>query len=122
MDGFRATIMDLINRKYLLMQNIPSKLDENKDASLSLKINYDKGLNGLKNFESDVINFLREFEEEGIIYLDSLKHDLKDKSTAESFRDSYNLWKDNLKNEFLDDETMNKIFSKKEIHTSKLSE
>jgi len=113
MDGFRATIMDLINRKYLLMQNIPSKLDENKDASLSLKINYDKGLNGLKNFESDVINFLREFEEEGIIYLDSLKHDLKDKSTAESFRDSYNLWKDNLKNEFLDDETMNKIFLKK---------
>jgi len=113
MDGFRATIMDLINRKYLLMQNIPSKLDENKDASLSLKINYDKGLNGLKNFESDVINFLREFEEEGIIYLDSLKHDLKDKSTAELFRDSYNLWKDNLKNEFLDDETMNKIFLKK---------
>lgn len=88
-----ATIMDLINRKYLLIHDIPSKLDENKDASLSLKINYDKGMIGLKNFESDVINFLREFEEGGIIYLDSLKNDLKDKSTAESFRDSYNLWK-----------------------------
>lgn len=113
MDGFRATIMDLINRKYLIMQDIPSKLDENKDASFSLKINYDKGLNGLKNFESDVINFLRDFEENGVIYLDSLKHDLKDKDTAESFRDSYNLWSEDLKNEFLDDKTIEKIFIKK---------
>jgi uncharacterized membrane protein len=113
MDGFRATIMDLINRKYLLMQDIPSTLDEDKDRSLSFKINEDKNLNELTNFESDVINFLNYFEEGGVIYLDTLKEDLNDRSTAQSFRESYNTWKDDLKNEFLTDETMNKIFLKK---------
>jgi uncharacterized membrane protein len=113
MDGFRATIMDLINRKYLLMQDIPSSLDEDKDRSLSFKINGDKDLSELTNFESDVINFLNYFEEDGIIYLDTLKQDLKDQSTAKSFRESYNTWKDDLKNEFLTDETMSKIFLKK---------
>ncbi len=113
MDGFRATIMDLINRKYLVIQDIPSELDENRDASLSLKINDTKNFNELTNFETDVINFLSYFEEDGIIYLDSLKQDLKDRSTAESFRDSYNLWKDDLTNEFLNDEVMSKIFLKK---------
>lgn len=113
MDGFRATIMDLINRKYLIIEDIPSKLDEDKNNSLSLKINDNKDLNELTNFESVVINFLSYFEEGGVIYLDTLKHDLKDKSTAESFRDSYNTWKDDLKDEFLSDEVMSKIFLKK---------
>ncbi len=110
MDGFRATIMDLINRKHILIQNISS---ESKEESISLKINPDKNLDKLKNFESDVIYFLRYFQKDGAIDLDMLKHDLKKKSNAKRFRDSYDLWENNLKNKFLDDETMNKIFLKK---------
>jgi uncharacterized membrane protein len=38
MDGFRATIMDLINRKYLLIKNIPSRADEFDESSLPFKL------------------------------------------------------------------------------------
>jgi hypothetical protein len=47
-----------------------------------------------------VINFLLYFEEDGVIYLETIKEDLKDRSTAEEFRDSFNLWKDDLKRIF----------------------
>jgi len=127
MDGFRATIMDLINRKYLVLSDIPAKLQEDGDHSLSLKIDRDKNGDELRNFEIDVIDFLSHFEEEGVIYLDRIKDELKgkDKSffntegTLEDqiavlqFIESYKLWKKDLKNEFLDDETMKKIFIKK---------
>ncbi|MGC9517974.1 MAG: DUF2207 domain-containing protein [Methanomicrobiales archaeon] len=113
MDGFRATIMDLINRKYLLIKDIPSDIKEDKNTSISLKINENKDFSMLKHFESDVISFLRYFEEDGVVDLDKLKADLKIRSNAESFRDSYNTWKDDLKNEFLDDEIMKKIFVRK---------
>ncbi|AXV37711.1 MAG: hypothetical protein CIT01_05620 [Methanobacterium sp. BRmetb2] len=113
MDGFRATIMDLINRKYLLIQDIPSDIKEDTEGSISLKINENKDFSKLKYFEADVINFLKSFEEEGIVGLDRLKSNLKVRSNAESFRDSYNLWKDDLKNEFLNDDVMKKIFIRK---------
>ena len=113
MDGFRATIMDLINRKYLLIKNIPSRADEFNESSLSLQINEKKDLSQLNYFERDVINFLLYFEEDGVIYLETIKEDLKDRSTAEEFRDSFNLWKDDLKRDFLSDNVLKTFFLKK---------
>ncbi|BDZ67313.1 DUF2207 domain-containing protein [Methanobacterium ferruginis] len=113
MDGFRATIMDLINRKYLLIKNIPSRADEFDESSLSLQINEKKDLSQLNYFEHDVMNFLLYFEEDGTIYLETIKEDLKDRSTAEAFRDSFNLWKDDLKRDFLPGDVLKTLFLKK---------
>ncbi|MBM4241411.1 MAG: DUF2207 domain-containing protein [Euryarchaeota archaeon] len=113
MDGFRATIMDLINRGYLNLVDTPSKLEYEGDQSIKLKINKDKDLTELKYFELDVISFLRGFARGGVISLDQMKNDLKNREIAKSFRDSYNVWKDDLKREFLSDETMKRIFIKK---------
>jgi uncharacterized membrane protein len=113
MDGFRATIMDLINRKYLLMQDVPQTLDKDKDRSISLKVNPDKNLDELTNFEYDAITILKNFEEDGIINLDGLKNGLKDRNTAQSFRESYGIWESDLKSEFLNDGIMDQIFLKK---------
>ncbi|MDI6643944.1 MAG: DUF2207 domain-containing protein [Methanobacteriaceae archaeon] len=127
MDGFRATMMDLINRKYILIQNIPrqvkdkeetgsnkfSSVKEMKEGSLSLKINDKMKISELNDFEQDVIYFLRKFSEKGVVNLEKLKNDLKDKNRALSFKISYNNWKDHLKNQFLDESTMEKIFIRK---------
>lgn len=113
MDGFRATIMDLIDRKYLLIQDIPQTLEKDKDKSVSLKVNEEKNLDELTNFEYDAVNILKNFEEDGIINLDGLKNGLKDRDTAQSFRESYGIWESDLKSEFLNDGIMDQIFLKK---------
>ncbi len=113
MDGFKATIMDLIDRKYLLFENSPSdKEDLGLSGSMSLKVNPDKDPATLELFELDVLNFLKEFEEDGIISLDKISGDLSDRTTAQSFRDTYNTWKDDIKSKFLTNEEMKKIFVK----------
>jgi len=125
MDGFRATIMDLIYRGYLVMDDIPS---ENRDAnsrSISFRINEDKDLSGLETFESDIINFFSYFEEEdGLIHLNNIKKNLNsgiiisgDKGSLEddefiTFKDVFNQWKNDLIKEFLDEEAMSEVFKK----------
>ncbi|WP_321423089.1 DUF2207 domain-containing protein [uncultured Methanobacterium sp.] len=114
MDGFKATIMDLIDRKYLLMEKEPSeKQGYGIDDSMFLKINPEKDKSDLKQFELDVLNFLGEFEQDGLISLDQISADLSDRETAKSFRDTYNNWKDDIKDRFLSDDQMDKIFIKK---------
>jgi len=113
MDGFRATIMDLINRKYLLIEDVPKTLDKDKDKSISIRVNENKNLEELTNFEYDVITILKKFEEDGVINLDNLKNDLKDRDMAQSFKESYGIWESDLKSEFLNDGIMDQIFLKK---------
>ncbi|MDY9924173.1 DUF2207 domain-containing protein [Methanobacterium sp.] len=114
MDGFKATIMDLIDRKYLLMEKEPpSKEGYGIDDSMFLKVNPGKDKSSLKGFELDILNFLEEFEEDGLISLDQISADLSDRETAKAFRDTYNNWKDDLKDKFLSDDQLNKIFIKK---------
>jgi uncharacterized membrane protein len=114
MDGFKATIMDLIDRKYLILENQPSdKEDFGESGSLYFKINHEMDLTSLKTFETHIMNFLKQFEENGIISLDEISNDLSDRETAKSFRDTYNSWKDNIKSTFLNDNELNKYFNRK---------
>ena len=114
MDGFKATIMDLIDRKYLLMEKEPpEKQGYGIDDSMFLKINPEKDKSVLKEFELDILNFLGEFEQDGLISLDQISADLSDRETAKSFRDTYNNWKDDIKDRFLSNDQMDKIFIKK---------
>ncbi|MGV8144431.1 MAG: DUF2207 domain-containing protein [Methanothermobacter sp.] len=114
MDGFKATIMDLIDRKYLLFDEVKSdKEDLGLSGGLSLKINKDMGLSNLKNFELNVIHFLKGYEENGKISLDYMSDDLSDKGSAKSFQKTYNIWEENIKKHYLGDDTLKKIFKKK---------
>jgi hypothetical protein len=96
MDGFKATIMDLIKRKYLLLKNeLSGKEELGLSGSIFLEVNQNKNSSKLKDFELDILNFLQGYEEDGIISMDDISASLSDRSNA--LRDTYNNWKDNIK-------------------------
>ncbi|MBZ2166696.1 DUF2207 domain-containing protein [Methanobacterium spitsbergense] len=114
MDGFKATIMDLINRKYFILQNQPSEKEGyGADGSMFLKVNPEQDSSTLKRFELNVMNFLTQFEEDGVISMDAISDDLSNRESAKSFRETYMGWVDNIKNQFLNDSELNKFFNKK---------
>ena len=114
MDGFKATIMDLIDRKYLLFDKGNNVRDDvGSTGEMAFKINPEMDTGKLKDFEKDVIYFLKGYEENGTISLDYISNDLKNRDSAKSFRDTYNGWKDNIKDHYLNDEVLKKIFNKK---------
>lgn len=114
MDGFKATIMDLIDRKYLLFHSDQSgKEDVGLSGEMSFKINPEMELSKLKKFELDVIHFLKGYEEEGTISLDYISSDLSNQGSARSFRKIFDSWKINIKKEFLNDDVLKNIFNKK---------
>lgn len=114
MDGFKATIMDLIDRKYLLLKSDPSGKEElGLSDSMFFSINPQKDTATLREFEQDIINFLREYEADGLISLDEISDGLSDRTTAQSFRETYNSWRDDIKGKLLTDDVLKKIFNKK---------
>jgi uncharacterized membrane protein len=115
MDGFKATIMDLIDRKYLLFHSAPSgKEDVGLSGDMTFKINPDKNLSELKKFERHLItDFLKGFEEDGVISLDNISSDMSDRKKAKDFLNTYNDWRDSIKKEFIGDDVLKKIFNKK---------
>ena len=53
MDGFKATIMDLIDRKYLLLENEPSEKEGyGLSGSMFLRVNTEMNFSDLKMFET----------------------------------------------------------------------
>ncbi|WP_409200828.1 DUF2207 domain-containing protein [Methanobrevibacter sp. DSM 116169] len=83
--GFQSGVMDLINKKYL-------QLIHNDEKSIKLKINNLVDLSKLKEYESGIINILRDFEVDGIIDLDQMYNMLKNESNAKRFDEKYKLW------------------------------
>lgn len=100
MDGFQATIMDLINRGYLGV----STEDNGNKKKVFLEIK-DKSRNDLYSFEKHVINFLKKNAVDNVVNLDQLKKDLKNKNKAKSFKHSYDAWEGDLKRFFLNEKT-----------------
>lgn len=124
MDGFRATIMDLINRGYLKIGRIEDKktfkdnllgkiTDQTPKRSVYLQLNDKKDLSKLEDFEMDVVKILRQFEMDDIIKLEDMNRDLKKPEIAERFRNSYGMWEYDLKKKFLGDDDLKKIFNRK---------
>lgn len=111
MDGFKATILDLITRDYLLIEEVPSKGDESK--VIDLRVNPNSRRSDLKEFELVALKFMEKFKRNNVISLDEFKNSLKEKRKAESFKKSYDRWNASLEKEFLNDEIMNNIFVKK---------
>lgn len=111
MDGFKATLMELIDDGYVILERIPSA--KGKDKDVILKVNENKDQSNLERFQKDIIDFLYKFEEDGEVSLKELKKELKEPSVAESFRNMFNIWKYDVKKAYLDDKTLEKIFIKK---------
>ncbi|MBI4812988.1 MAG: DUF2207 domain-containing protein [Methanobacterium sp.] len=72
-DGFLATMMDLIRRRYIVVYNS----NENDGKGIKLKINEKKGSGHLKSFEKKVLNFVNEFGKKGTVYLDEMNESLE---------------------------------------------
>ena len=103
LDGFQATIMDLINRKVLSI--VPK---ETKDETLKIKINEEVITNeNLYKFELSLINFLKKGETDNVVDLEELIDDLEPNDFSYFFED----WKDDFKNQFLDENTHKKFYS-----------
>ena len=114
MDGFKATIMDLINRKYLLLEKENSDNEGyGVDSSMFLRINSEMDSSQLEEFELDVMNFLKVFEDEGLISMDRISNDLSNPEIANTFKNTYNNWTDHIKSKFLDEEELKKFFNRK---------
>jgi uncharacterized membrane protein len=114
MDGFKATIMDLINRKYLLIEKEHSDMEGyGLKSAMSLKINSKQDLSNLEEFELDVLNFLKRFEEDGLISMDRISQDLSNTQIANSFKNTYNNWTEHIKSRFLDENELKKYFNRK---------
>ena len=114
MDGFKATIMDLINRKYLNLEKEHSDKDGyGLREPMFLKINPNQDISALEEFEQDVMNFLMQFEENGLISMDRISADLSNPQTADSFRNTYINWAADIKSKFLDDNELKKFFNRK---------
>ncbi|MDP3624855.1 MAG: DUF2207 domain-containing protein [Methanobacteriaceae archaeon] len=109
MDGFLATIMDLINREYLTL--IEFKKKNNDEISIELKINPLKDINDLYKYERDLIDILSEYKVKyNNISLDKMKKDLNDSNKARSFKKKYDLWKKEVNNEFFSDNKLEKFY------------
>lgn len=114
MDGFKATIMDLIDMKYLLFHSSSSgKEDLGLSGEISFKVNPDMDTSKLKTFEREVIDFLKSYEQGGEISLDYINSDLSDQESAKSFKQTYDDWRTSIKDEFLGEDVLKKIFNKK---------
>jgi uncharacterized membrane protein len=102
-DGFKATLLDLINKYYIIFLNTndPNLNKKNKhNQGLFVKINENKSINKLKPYEMDVINFLKPYNKKGAISLYFIKEDLKNLKPSKKFESRYNSWKKHLKNEY----------------------
>jgi uncharacterized membrane protein len=100
MEGFQATIMDLINRGYLGV----STEDEGKKKSINLEIKVDNYAD-LNPFEKHIIVFFRKIASNNVVNLSQMQKKLKNKKTALSFKDAYDSWKDDLERYYLKEKT-----------------
>ena len=99
MDGFKATIMDLIDRKYLKMEKEPDWKKNKwikKDMVCRFNVsryNSRKDSSELKSYEKSVINFLGSWMRM-VNILDAMSDNLSVPESAKSLRESYDSWRE----------------------------
>jgi len=97
MDGLKATIMDLINRKFISI-DIVNDENELKDTILKISGNIDS----LEKFEKDVISMLRLFEISNTISVNQMSDLLSnDDDMKKIFNEKYENWCSEFKNDYM---------------------
>ena len=102
-NGFKATLLDLINKNYIIFSNTTNSNSAKTNNHFSgpfVKINKKKSINKLKAYELDVINFLKRYDKKGVISLYFIEDDLKNLKASKKFESRYNSWEKHLKNEY----------------------
>ena len=120
LDGFRATILDLIDRNYIFLK---SESSEANLKNLSLKINPNNDLSELWEFEKQVLEFLKKHEHNGFIPLDLITESMEyvDKGAYSNYTskwpsmfegniDAYIDWKNEVKRTLLEGNNFNDAF------------
>ena len=93
MDGFEASILNLIDKKVLSIQSVADTQTETND--LYIKFNGDSS--GLESNEKQVYDILHYFANGDSLNLSSLNTTLSYESNAEWFMDQYHDWQNNVK-------------------------
>ena len=102
-NGFKATLLDLINKNYIIFSNPTnsnSAKTNNHSSGPLVRINKKKSVTKLKAYELDVINFLKRYDKKGVISLYFIGEDLKNLKASKKFESKYNSWEKHLKNEY----------------------
>ncbi|OEC85677.1 MULTISPECIES: DUF2207 family protein [Methanobacterium] len=102
-DGFKATVLDLINKNYIIFSNpvnSNSAKTNNHSYGPLVRINKKKSVTKLKAYELDVVNFLKRYDKKGVISLYFIEEDLKNLKASKKFESRYNSWEKHLKNEY----------------------
>ncbi len=102
-NGFKATLLDLINKNYIIFSNPvnsnSAKTNNNYSGPL-VRINKKKSVTKLKSYKLDVVNFLKRYDKKGVISLYFIGEDLKNLKASKKFESKYNSWEKHLKNEY----------------------
>ncbi len=111
MNGFEATILNLIDKKVFEMQ---TKRDPNTELTeLFLKLNRNK-TDGLAIHEHSVFEIMEMFSDSNdIVNLSNLNNDLSYESNAKLFMEEYNEWQQDVKHEYFDSEQLETYFNNK---------
>jgi uncharacterized membrane protein len=121
-DGFQATVLDLINKKYLKANFV--KFDEKEkthnfnnksNRKILLKINRKRVFSNkakLKKYEKNVLRCLHSIEKKGIIDFENTKEMLNKRTKAKIFKTNYNEWGKNLKKEYFSNGGLDRYYNK----------
>lgn len=78
--------------------------------SVFLEVNSDIDFTPLWEFELDIINFLVEYEQDGIISMDLISESLYYSDSAKFLRETYENWVKKVKQALLDEGSLNQAF------------
>lgn len=89
LDGFRATILDLIDRNYIFLNESG---ENNHSKKLFLEINPDYDISSLWGFEIGVLEFLKEHEDNGSISMNLISNSLDYYDSSDLSSYTYDEW------------------------------
>ncbi len=108
MEGFQATIMDLINRGYLGIESVAEGKKSKK--SVIIKFTSTTHTSELDSHEIDAIFLLKSFSEGGVLNLNKMNKMLKDKDKALTLKTSYETWQFGFSQQYLSESTIKEYF------------
>jgi len=96
MDAFKASILSLVNKKYLKMENFEnqdSNSDEENHANPTIVFNTDLNLSDLPSSEKSAFKTLKLFADKNEkLDLEVFKNDMENETSAKKFREYYDSW------------------------------
>ena len=120
-NGFQATILDLINRKYLKANFVksnkkkePQSQENEENYKILLKINREHVFSNkanIKKYEKNILRCLHSIEKKGIIDFENSAEMFKKRTKDRIFKENYMAWSKNLEEEYFSNGRLNKYYN-----------